>query len=58
MMLNLGHATGKELAYYVAAPLNSVTPRLAELRRAGVIKDSGQRREGQIVWEVIRHDQT
>ena len=42
--------TGHELAKVVGAPLNSVTPRLAELRRADKIKDSGQRRDKQIVW--------
>ena len=42
--------TGKELAASCTAPLNSVTPRLAELRRADKIKDSGQRRDKQIVW--------
>lgn len=42
--------TGHELAKVVDAPLNSVTPRLAELRRAEKIKDSGQRRDKQIVW--------
>lgn len=44
--------TGHELAAQLQAPLNSVTPRLAELRRTGRIKDSGQRRDGQIVWVV------
>lgn len=46
-----GHsATGTEIAEQLGARLNSVTPRLAELRRAGKIKDSGQRRDKQIVW--------
>lgn len=44
--------TGHELAASLDAPLNSVTPRLAELRRTDRIKDSGQRRDGQIVWVV------
>lgn len=44
--------TGHELAGELWAPLNSVTPRLAELRRANRIKDSGLRRDGQIVWVV------
>lgn len=30
--------------------LNSITPRFAELRREGKIKDSGWRRDKQIVW--------
>lgn len=42
--------TGKELADFTDRPLNSVTPRLAELRREGKIKDSGHRRDKQIVW--------
>jgi hypothetical protein len=45
--------TGHELAKVVGAPLNSVTPRLAELRRADKIKDSGQRRDKQIVWVLV-----
>lgn len=43
--------TGKELAAHLDAPLNSVTPRFAELR--AFIKDSGLRRDGQIAW-VLR----
>ena len=49
--------TGKELSEYLEVPLNSITPRFAELagksasyRRDAVIKDSGLRRDGQIVW--------
>lgn len=42
--------TGHEIAELLGVGLNSVTPRFAELRRAEQIKDSGQRREGQIVW--------
>lgn len=42
--------TGHELARHTFSHLNSVTPRLAELRREGKIKDSGQRRDKQIVW--------
>lgn len=42
--------TGKELAEFLDRPLNSVTPRLAELRREGRIEDSGERRDKQIVW--------
>lgn len=43
-------ATGEEIAAALDARLNSVTPRFAELQRAGILKDSGQRRNGQIVW--------
>lgn len=44
--------TGHELAAVLKAPLNSVTPRLAELRRGDKprIKDSGNKRDKQIVW--------
>lgn len=49
--LSLG-ATGHEIAIALGGIhlLNSVTPRLAPLRREGLIKDSGMRRERQIVW--------
>lgn len=42
--------TGKELALFTNLPLNSITPRFAPLRRKGLIKDSGERRDKQIVW--------
>ena len=42
--------TGKELALFTDLPLNSLTPRFAPLRRKGLIKDSGLRRDKQIVW--------
>ena len=42
--------TGKELAQHLDCPLNSITPRFAELVKAIRIKDTGQRRDGQIVW--------
>jgi hypothetical protein len=42
--------TGKELAMFTDLPLNSLTPRFAPLRRKGLIKDSGWRRDKQIVW--------
>lgn len=41
--------TGKEIAGKHTA-LNCITPRFAPLRRKGLIKDSGQRRDKQIVW--------
>lgn len=43
-------ATGHEVCGRGSDVLNSITPRFAELRKAGRIKDSGQRRDGQIVW--------
>jgi len=42
--------TGKEIAQLSGHPLNCITPRFAPLRRKGLIKDSGQRRDKQIVW--------
>lgn len=48
-----GGANGHEIEAVVARPLNSITPRLAELRKAGLIKDSGTRRAGQIVWVAV-----
>ena len=46
---NLG-LTGKEMAIYTGHPLNCITPRFAPLRRKGLIKDSGVRRDKQTVW--------
>lgn len=42
--------TGKEIAEYTGHPLNCITPRFAPLRRKGLIKDSGVKRNKQIVW--------
>lgn len=42
--------TGKQIASLTGHPLNCITPRFAPLRRKGLIKDSGQRRDKQIVW--------
>ena len=44
--------TGKEMAVYTGHPLNCITPRFAPLRRKGLIKDSGVRRDKQIVWAL------
>ena len=46
---NLG-LTGKEMAIYTGHPLNCITPRFAPLRRKGLLKDSGMRRDKQTVW--------
>ena len=43
--------TGKELAADLNAPLNSVTPRFAQLRRQGLIHAAGKR-DKQIVWKL------
>jgi hypothetical protein len=45
--------TGTEIASRCALRLNSVTPRFKELVDEGKIKDSGQRRERQIVWVLV-----
>lgn len=42
--------TGKEIASYSGHPLNCITPRFAPLRRKGLIKDNGIKRDKQIVW--------
>lgn len=49
---NLG-LTGKEMAIYTGHPLNCITPRFAPLRRKGLIKDSGMRRDKQTVWVLV-----
>ena len=41
--------TGKEIALRSGHPLNCITPRFASLRRKGLIKDSGAKRDKQIV---------
>ena len=42
--------TGKQIATLTGHPLNCITPRFAPLCRKGKIKDSGERRDRQIVW--------
>ena len=42
--------TGKDIAAFTEHPLNCITPRFAPLRRKGLIKDSGTKRDKQIVW--------
>lgn len=46
----VGPSTGKEIASLSQQPLNCITPRFAPLRRKGLIKDSGIKRDKQIVW--------
>ncbi len=43
--------TGKDLAGHTGAPLNSITPRLAPLRRKGLIHSCGKR-DRQHVWRL------
>ena len=49
----IGPSTGKEIAAWSQQPLNCITPRFAPLRRKGLIKDSGVRRDKQIVWALV-----
>lgn len=42
--------TGKDIAAFTELPLNCITPRFAPLRRKDLIKDSGIKRDKQIVW--------
>lgn len=49
----IGPSTGKEIASLSQQPLNCITPRFAPLRRKGLIKDSGVRRDKQIVWVLV-----
>jgi len=45
-----GGSTGKAIASASGHPLNCITPRFAPLRRKGLIKDSGVKRDKQTVW--------
>ena len=47
-----GGATAKELAEYLTVDLNSIRPRLSELKARGLIEESGLRRECQHVWRL------
>lgn len=48
--MNPNGLTGKQMAELSGFPLNCITPRFAPLRRAGKIKDSGEKRDKQTVW--------
>lgn len=47
-----GPCTGKDVAEHTGIALNSITPRMAPLRRKLLIEDSGQRKDRQIVWKL------
>ena len=54
-VIALSPSTSEEVAIQLATPLQSITPRIAPLRRKGFIFDSGLRRNGasgrsRIVW--------
>lgn len=48
-----GQGTGKDIASVEQVPLNCVTPRFAPLRRRNLIKDTGVRKDKQIVWGLV-----
>ena len=48
--MNPNGLTGKQMAELSGFQLNCITPRFAPLRRKGLISDSGNRRDKQIVW--------
>lgn len=48
-----GQGTGKEIATVEQEPLNCITPRFAPLRRRNLIKDTGVRKDKQIVWGLV-----
>lgn len=50
--LNNEGMTGKELAAISGKPLNSITPRFAQLRAKGLIEAGGMR-DKQIVWRLV-----
>ena len=54
-LLRFKHLTTEELAFSLNKPLQSITPRIAPLRRKGMIYDTGIRKRGEagrprIVW--------
>jgi transcription initiation factor IIE alpha subunit len=46
-------ATGTELANLMQWPVTSIRPRLVELRDAGLIEPTGERRNGEHVWRWV-----
>lgn len=44
--------TAFQVALLCDVPLNSISPRTAPLKRKGKIYDSGERRDGKIVWKL------
>ena len=58
VLSKIGEATASELVVATGLEWNTVSPRLAPLRRKNLIRDSGKRRKGpsgrsQIVWEAL-----
>lgn len=44
--------TAFQVSILCDVPLNSISPRTAPLKRKGKIYDSGERRDGKIVWKL------
>lgn len=44
--------TAFQVSILCDVPLNSISPRTAPLKRKGKIYDSGERRDGRIVWKL------
>lgn len=44
--------TAKEIAFSLGADINSVRPRISELKARGLIRESGERRDRQHVWRL------
>ena len=51
----LGKANNNEIAEYLGCRVNASSPRIAPLCRKGLVRNSGERRDRQIVWELC-HD--
>ena len=48
----MGKANNNEIAEYLACRVNASSPRIAPLCRKGLVRNSGLRRNRQIVWEL------
>jgi DNA-binding MarR family transcriptional regulator len=56
-VLKMGPKTNREISLYLHLPINSVTPRVFELREKGLVRRSGSKidnitRKRAIIWEV------
>ncbi len=48
----MGKANNNEIAEYLGCRVNASSPRIAPLCRKGLVRNSGLRRNRQIVWEL------
>ena len=48
----MGKANNNEIAEYLCCRVNASSPRIAPLCRKGLVRNSGLRRNRQIVWEL------